>query len=150
MKKIIFGLLGLLIMASCTTPADYFETINSSVFSVETAYLQFKGVDAGTDKSRELYEKNAADAKHVLDKIKEMPPCEGNDALRQSAVEYISAFVDFYEDEYPSCLKKFEGDSHMRDSLFEIQPANFFEKNEAYKDNLKKFSKDFDLYISGF
>lgn len=150
MKKILFGLLGLVVLASCTTPADYFETINSSVFSVETDYLQFKNVAAGSDESRGLYEKSAADAKHVLDMIKGMPPCEDNDALRQSAVEYVSAFVDFYENEYPSCLKKFEGDAHMQDSLFLLAPANFSEKNAAYKDNLKEFAKEFDLYVSGF
>lgn len=159
MRKLFLGLVLALSMVACTVPADYFEKVSKEVSSVVQAHNRFmeslsSPIDYG--KVSESYTGGYDAAKSSLESLQGMSDCRGNDACRQSAVDFVSTYVSFYENDFPPVLDAIKAGGNGEDleirvksvkSDFALRSA---EKEKVFLDNMKAFMKEFDLYESGF
>ncbi len=159
MRKLFLGLVLAFSMVACTVPADYFEKVSKEVSSVVQAHNSFvetlsSPIDYG--KVSESYMVGYDAAKSSLETLQTMSDCSGNDACRRSAVNFVSAYVSFYENDFPPVLdaiKAGESGEYLENRVnsvkmdFALQSA---EKEKVFLDNMKAFMKEFDLYESGF
>lgn len=159
MRKLFLGLVLALSMVACTVPADYFEKVSKEVSSAVQAHNRFmetlsSPIDYG--KVNESYMDGYVAATSSLETLQGMSDCSGNDACRQSAVDFVSTYVSFYENDFPPVLDAIKAGGNGEDleirvksvkSDFALRSA---EKEKVFLDNMKAFMKEFDLYESGF
>ncbi|MBR4814475.1 MAG: hypothetical protein IKZ67_03330 [Paludibacteraceae bacterium] len=160
MRKLFLGLVLAFSMVACTVPADYFEKVSSEVTSVVQAYNLFAETLSSPIDPVNMVEIAYADAHSAantsLKTLQGMSECSGNDALRQSAVDFVSTYVSFYDNDFPPVMDAIMTGGNDEDveaqvksltSDFALRSA---EKEKVFLDNMKAFMKEFDLYQSGF
>ncbi len=159
MRNLFLGLVLAFSMVACTVPADYFEKVSKEVSSVVQAHNRFvetlsSPIDYG--KVSESYTAGYDVAKSSLETLQGMSDCSGNDACRQSAVDFVSTYVSFYENDFPPVLDAIKtGESgEILENCVKSVKTDFAlrsaEKERVFLDNMKAFMKEFDLYESGF
>ncbi|MBR5695879.1 MAG: hypothetical protein IKX43_06585 [Paludibacteraceae bacterium] len=159
MRNLFLGLVLAFSMVACTVPADYFEKVSKEVSSVVQAHNRFvetlsSPIDYG--KVSESYTVGYDAAKSSLETLQGMSDCSGNDACRQSAVDFVSTYVSFYENDFPPVLDAIKtGESgEILENRVKSVKTDFAlrsaEKERVFLDNMKAFMKEFDLYESGF
>ena len=160
MRKLFLGLVLALSIVACTVPADYFEKVSSEVTSVVQAYNLFAETLSSPIDPVKMVEIAYADAHSAantsLKTLQGMSECSGNDALRQSAVDFVSTYVSFYENDFPPVLdaiKAGESGEYLENRVNSVKmdfAMRSAEKEKVFLDNMKAFMKEFDLYESGF
>lgn len=160
MRKLFLGLVLAFSMVACTVPADYFEKVSSEVTSVVQAYNLFAETLSSPIDPVKMVEIAYADAHSAantsLKTLQGMSECSGNDALRQSAVDFVSTYVSFYENDFPPVLDAIKAGGNGEDLEIRVKTAKSdfamrsAEKEKVFLDNMKAFMKEFDLYEAGF
>lgn len=159
MRKMFLGLVLALAMVACTVPSDYFEKISNEVASVIQAHDRFveslsAPIDAG--KVMDSYVKSHDAASSTLNVLQGMSDCSGNDTYRQSAVDLVSTYVSFYENDFPpvmDAIKAGESGEDLENRLKSVKSdfaLKSVEKTQVFMENTKAFMKEFDLYKAGF
>ncbi len=160
MRNLFLGLVLAFSMVACTVPADYFEKVSSEVTSVVQAYNLFAETLSSPIDPVKMVEIAYADARSAantsLKTLQGMSECSGNDALRQSAVDFVSTYVSFYDNDFPPVMDAIMTGGNDEDveaqvkSLMSDFALRSAEKEKVFLDNMKAFMKEFDLYQSGF
>ena len=160
MRNLFLGLVLAFSMVACTVPADYFEKVSSEVASVVQAYNLFAETLSSPIDPVKMVEIAYADAHSAantsLKTLQGMSECSGNDALRQSAVDFVSTYVSFYDNDFPPVMDAIMTGGNDEDveaqvkSLMSDFALRSAEKEKVFLDNMKAFMKEFDLYQSGF
>jgi len=160
MRNLFLGLVLAFSMVACTVPADYFEKVSSEVTSVVQAYNLFAETLSSPIDPVKMVEIAYADAHSAantsLKTLQGMSECSGNDALRQSAVDFVSTYVSFYDNDFPPVMDAIMTGGNDEDveaqvkSLMSDFALRSAEKEKVFLDNMKAFMKEFDLYQSGF
>ena len=159
MRNLFLGFVLALSMVACTVPADYFEKVSKEVSSVVQAHNRFvetlsSPIDYG--KVSESYTGGYDAAKSSLEALQGMSDCRGNDACRQAAVNFVSTYLSFYENDFPPVLdaiKAGESGEYLENRVNSVKTdfaVRSAEKERIFLDNMKAFMKEFDLYESGF
>ena len=162
MRNLFLGLVLAFSMVACTVPADYFEKVSSEVTSVVQAYNRFaETLSSPIDsvkivKMVDAYADAHSAANTSLKTLQGMSECSGNDALRQSAVDFVSTYVSFYDNDFPpvmDAIKAGESGEYLENRVNSVKmdfAMRSAEKEKVFLDNMKAFMKEFDLYQSGF
>ncbi|MBO7429233.1 MAG: hypothetical protein J6U08_11080 [Paludibacteraceae bacterium] len=159
MRNLFLGLVLAFSMVACTVPADYFEKVSKEVSSVVQTHNRFvetlsSPIDYG--KVSESYTAGYDAAKSSLEALRGMSDCKGNDACRRSAMDFVSTYVSFYENDFPPVLdaiKAGESGEYLENRVNSVKTdfaVRSAEKERVFLDNMKAFMKEFDLYESGF
>lgn len=159
MKHLIYtvGLFIALAMASCaTTPAEYAEQAALEIEKVETQNnLIVESLSKHDIAGAEAALKEAkAQAEKSLEKLNKMKDYEGNDAVRQSCIEYVDFYKTIFNNEYEQAFEILRKEKRTTDDvnrlseiLMSVTNENNFVKADFVK-ALKKFCKEYELTIT--
>lgn len=160
MKHFIYtvGIFIAMLMSSCaTTPGEYVEQLSDEAAKMEAQNKLIveclsKRDIAGAESALQTAK---IQADKSLEKLQSMKDFEGNDAVRQSCIEFVDFYKTIFNNEYEQAFdvlrktdkRTTEDVQKLSEILLSVTTENNFVKADLMK-SIKKFCNDYELTIT--